>query len=169
MATVGAHDPAYARVLHFLYEEAALLDSRQFDAWLGLMTEDIVYRAPVPLVGEGPTQGYATDGHFFYENLESLTHRVRRLGTGLAWAEDPPSRTCRLVSNVRVETTGGDQLAAMSNFLIYRSRGDSSRPDLLAGERHDVLREVAGQLKLARREVLLAQPVLGLPSLSFFL
>lgn len=169
MAVVGINHPTYARVVQFLYEEAALLDGRRFNEWLELMTPDVVYRAPVPLAGESSGADYATDGHFFYENLESLTHRVKRLGTGLAWAEDPASRTCRLISNVRVETEGANQLVVKSNFLLYRSRGDEPRPDLLAGERHDTLREISGQLKLARREVLLAQRVLGLPTLSFFL
>lgn len=169
MTVLAINDLTYARVVQFLYEEAALLDARRFDEWLGFLTEDVAYRVPVPVVSDGGEPGYARDGHFFYENLSSLTQRVRRLATGFAWAEDPPSRTCRLISNVRVETDAGDQLAATSNFLIYRSRADVPHPDLLAGERHDILRETGEGLKLARREVLLAQAVLGLPSLSFFL
>ena len=34
-------------VEQFLYHEARLLDSRQFDAWLDLFTEDAVYWVPL--------------------------------------------------------------------------------------------------------------------------
>ena len=169
MSAILASDPTYARVVQFLYDEAALLDGRRFNEWLDLMAEDLVYRAPVPVTGEDGALGFAADGHFFYDDLESLRQRVKRLETGLAWAEDPPSRTCRLISNVRVEALGGGELQVKSNFLVYRTRGGAPQADLLAGGRDDTLREVGGKLKLAWREVLLAQPVLGLPSLSFFL
>ena len=76
-------------------------------------------------------------------------------------------RRPRFVENVRVERLGED-IVARSTFLIYRSRGDSARADLLAGERRDTLRPVNASFKLARRDVFLAQSVLGLPSLSFF-
>jgi 3-phenylpropionate/cinnamic acid dioxygenase small subunit len=38
----------------------------------------------------------------FDENRASLGLRVRRLGTNVAWAEDPPSLTRRFVTNIRV-------------------------------------------------------------------
>ena len=37
------------------------------------------------------------------ETKETLTARVARLETGMAWAEDPPSRTRHLISNIEVE------------------------------------------------------------------
>ena len=40
---------------------------------------------------------------FFEENKQSLTARVKRLGTTSAWAEDPAPRTRHFVSNMMIE------------------------------------------------------------------
>src|SRR5688572_13479209 len=93
-------------VEQFLYREAALLDERRFHEWLDLLTEDIEYWRPIR-----STQARGVEAHeptqlgeaaFFDENKGYLEERVRKLGTGLAWSEDPPSRTRHLVSNVRI-------------------------------------------------------------------
>ena len=63
-------------------------------------------------------------------------------------------------------------LAGRRRFAISTrgsSRFDSPDLDLISGERNDVLRLVDGQLKLARREVILDQAVLGTPNLAIFL
>ncbi len=41
----------------------------------------------------------------FNDNKHLLERRVARLETGMAWAEEPPSRTTHMVSNVIVEAT----------------------------------------------------------------
>ena len=75
-----------------------------------------------------------------FEDHGSLEARVARLETEYAWAEDPPSRTRRLVSNIRVEAGEAEgTLRAKSNLLIYRGRYDSPSYNLIAGERQDVL------------------------------
>ena len=66
--------------------------------------------------------------------------RIRQLETGLHWAEDPPSRTRHIVSNVRVSSSDIDrQYTVRSNFLCYRNRLDTE-VDIWAGERTDTLR-----------------------------
>ena len=102
------------------------------------------------------------------ESNESLERRVARLDTGRAWAEDPPSRTRRLITNVEVEP--GDaphELRAFSNFLLYRSRGETKR-DTFVGQRRDVLRLVKGQFKLARRMIVLDATVSPANNFSVF-
>ena len=46
---------------------------------------------------------------------------VSRLDTGMAWAEDPPSRTRHLIANIEVEPgdTAGE-LKVSANFMVYR-------------------------------------------------
>ncbi len=170
MGKLKSTEPLYAEAVEFLYEEADLLDSGRFRDWLGLMTQDLTYRVPVVVTeADKAKTPYAADGHFFFETLDSLTERVKRLETGFAWAEEPPSRTRRLISNVRVESDNPNELRVKSNFLLYRSRGDSPDADILAGERHDVLRHVDGSWRLACRDVFLTQSVLGMRNLSIFL
>ncbi|MEN9492456.1 MAG: hypothetical protein RJA63_2905, partial [Pseudomonadota bacterium] len=83
---------------------------------------------------------------------------------------DPPSRTRRLVTNVMVEQ--GDQageLRVRSYLLVTRSRFNFDEFDLISGERRDVLRLVDDRFKLARREIILDQAVLGTANLAIFL
>ncbi|HYX91065.1 MAG TPA: aromatic-ring-hydroxylating dioxygenase subunit beta, partial [Myxococcaceae bacterium] len=95
---------------------------------------------------------------------------VERLETGFAWAEDPPSRLRHFVSNVRVDLIPERQaeVAVRSNLLVYRSRWDKPLYDLLSAERHDVLRQVNGGWKLARRRVILDNTTLPTLNISFF-
>jgi 3-phenylpropionate/cinnamic acid dioxygenase small subunit len=75
----------------------------------------------------------------FEETWDHLRQRVRRLAMGSAWAEEPPSRTRRLVTNVRVEASGGEMVRAASNLLLYRTRHDAD-VQIFVASRVDELR-----------------------------
>ena len=168
---VSPADPLYAEVLEFLYREAELLDSGQFAEWLELLTEDVTYRMPLRITRIRRTDpDHSNETEILSENLASLQLRVKRLGTGYAWSETPPSRTRHMVSNVRVRTGDTiDELQVTSNILVYRNRSWESEADLFCGERQDVLRRIDGRWRLARRIVLLDQAVLGARDVSIFL
>ena len=86
----------------------------------------------------------------------------------MAWAEDPPSRTRHLLSNIEVEP--GDttsELKVFANFLVYRNRSEMEQ-DFYIGARQDVLRHVDGVWKIARRKVILDQNVLLSKNVSIF-
>src|SRR5688572_11640103 len=91
----------------FLYEEAELLDDRRLHDWLALLTDDIRYRMPTRDNRVRREQSKELSGEtemaYFDDDKRTLVQRVKRLDTGLAWAEDPPSRTRHLVTNVRIE------------------------------------------------------------------
>lgn len=157
-------------VQDFLTEEAELLDTRRFDEWLALCTEDITYRVPVRATRKVGNPDISDEIFHFDDNRASLGLRVRRLGTDVAWAEDPPSLTRRFVTNIKVSWGQREgELAVRSYLLLYRSRGDQGTHDLLSGERHDLLRVEGDQMRIARREVLLDQVTLGTKNLAVFL
>jgi 3-phenylpropionate/cinnamic acid dioxygenase small subunit len=98
----------------------------------------------------------------------TLEGRVARLDTGMAWGEDPPSRTRHMITNVEVEA--GDtpaELKVYSNFLVYRTRAETEQ-DLYVGARQDVLRRVGGSWKIAHRKAVLDQNVLLPKNVSVF-
>src|SRR5262249_30104226 len=120
-------------VEQFLYREARMLDERRFRAWLALLTDDVPYwmagaRKPYPQVSKAlgildpdrySEEDVTRDDELaiFDETKETLVQRIARLETGMAWAEDPPSRTRHLLSNIEVEP--GDtasELKVFSNF-----------------------------------------------------
>lgn len=154
----------------FLIEEAELLDSRRFEDWLALFTADVEYKVPVRTTRKSGNSDVANDIFHFDETHASLSLRVRRLGTDVAWAEDPPSFTRRFVTNVKVTWGERDEeFAVRSYLLLYRARGDRGTHDLICGERHDVLRLQERRLRIARRRVLLDQTTLGTKNLAVFL
>ncbi len=132
----------YFSVQQFLFAEAALLDERRFDEWLALCASDIRYWMPAQTNRNRREQhltvGGPADLPMFEETYEHLHQRVRRLATDQAWAEQPPSRTRRLVANLRVTETAGGVRAA-SNLLLYRTRHDAD-VQIFVASRVDELR-----------------------------
>ena len=86
----------------------------------------------------------------------------------MAWAEDPPSRTRHLITNVEVEPGDAEtELKVHSNFIVYRSRAETEQ-DFYVGARQDMLRRVDGAWKIARRKMILDQNVLLAKNVSIF-
>ena len=171
LTAIPSGSETYGAVVDFLYHEAELLDERRHREWLAEFTRDVVYRAPVRVTkAHTLDDSYLRDMAHFDEDYYSLTKRVERFETEHAWAEDPPSRTRRHVTNIRCWQRGdsGD-IVARSNLLLFRSRGDVQTPDLLSAQRTDLLRRDGGALRIARREILLDESVLRTHNLAVFL
>ena len=177
-------DDVLRQVEQFLYREARLLDSRQFRQWIDLLADDLRYWIPMRsnlysaasksisiLDGsryEEDDLSKESDQAFMDEDKDSLRRRVDRLDTGMAWAEDPPSRTRHLISNVEVEPREREsEVKVYSNFIMYRSRGETEE-DFYVGSREDVLRNVDGSWQLASRKIVFEQNVLSAKNLSNF-
>jgi 3-phenylpropionate/cinnamic acid dioxygenase small subunit len=160
-------------VQQFLVREARLIDDRRFEEWLDLFTEDAVYWMPGrtnPWRSGAVEDSTTKPGELalFEDTKQTLTTRVRRLRTGMAWGEDPPSRTRHLITNVEVESDDVPaQLRVRSHFLVYRAQLEHDK-DLFVGMRDDVLRRVDGQLKIARRTLRLEDVVHEGKPLSIF-
>ena len=163
--------PEYARCVDFLLDEVAALDENRLEDWLAMIHPEIDYRAPMRVTRERTKgDGFSNEGYHFFENHESLTTRVDRLATDYAWAEDPPSRTRRFLSNFRVfAIDGSNDLRTESNLLLYRERLDETSQQWLVGRREDDLRPEDGELKIVRRLVLLEHSILMTPNLGIFL
>lgn len=155
----------------FLIEEAELLDTGRFREWLDHVTDDMRYFVPVRVTRERAAPTDIVAGAFHMDDdHDALEMRVLRLETEYAWAEDPPSRTRHFVTNLRVCATERDgELRVKSNLLLYRTRGDVPKFDLLSGERHDTLRREDDAWKLASRAVILDQSVILTHNLAVIL
>lgn len=155
----------------FLEHEAELLDDQRLHEWLALLTDDIEYLVPRRVMRERGAEAaaFSDNGFLFRDDKGTLETRVERYDKEYAWAENPPSRTRRIVSNVRVGERTGDEVTVTSNFILYRSQGDDADHDLIAGEREDVLRRTGEEFQLAYRTVYLDQTVLATRNLSIFL
>jgi 3-phenylpropionate/cinnamic acid dioxygenase small subunit len=161
------------RIVEFLYDEASLLDQLRLKEWAATLAQDLVYSAPLretrPM--DQQSASFVRTVQHFHDDWRSVMGRIARLtATKSAWAEDPPSRTRRMVTNVLVaKTPKADEFAVTSYLLITRSRFNFSEYDLISAERRDLLRQDGASFKLARREILIDQAVLGTPNLAIFL
>jgi 3-phenylpropionate/cinnamic acid dioxygenase small subunit len=180
---VSASSAALDRILlrqeveDFLYREAELLDERRFEEWLDLFTEDAHYFMPMRrnVPRDEPEREFTRAGadvNWFDEGKDTLTRRVRQILTGVHWAEEPPSRTCHIVSNVQVlgATPAGPAPAEVdvkSRFIVYRNRVETET-DFLVGKREDLLRRADGGWRIARRKIVLDQNVLLAKNLTCF-
>lgn len=171
-------------VEQFLYREARLLDERRFHEWLQLFTEDVRYWMPLRS-NRYPANSKAikrvdpqrADEEFtgdddlalLDESMDTLTRRIARLDTGMAWAEDPPSRTRHCITNVEIDEaeSSARELRVYSNFVVYRTRQERER-ELFVGSRRDTLRRVDGALKIASRRIVLDDTVLSVKNISIF-
>ena len=169
---IRAHEPEYGEIVEFLYEEAALLDHLEYQRWGDLLDEGLSYRAPLRqtrTMADNDKAQHHNMAHFA-DNYRTMMFRINRLiNTKSAYAEDPPSRTRRLVTNIRAWNTAADEYTVISYLTITRNRFDEGNMTVLSGEREDVLRRGPQGLKLLKRSIVLDQSTLGVPNLAIFL
>jgi 3-phenylpropionate/cinnamic acid dioxygenase small subunit len=162
----------WLELMPFYIREAWLLDERKLSEWLDLFTDDVLYFMPrrknVPRREAHRELTPLGDLAILEEDKRYLEMRVARLDTGMAWAEDPPSRTRHLVGNLEVTPLARGEVQARTAFLVYRSHLETDH-QLLSGCREDVLRRVKGGWKIARRTIVLDANVLLDKNLSVFL
>lgn len=158
-------------VEQFLYFEASLLDERRYADWYRLIADDVHYWMPSRmnrLMHEVERENTTEQQlGLFDDNKRSLSWRVEQLLTRKHWAEDPPSRTRHMVTNIRIEPTStANEYAVRSNFFVYRNRLETE-VDIWVGERQDVLRRLEPLAwQIARRTIILDQNVVLSKNLS---
>jgi len=151
---MGATSPAdhitRAQIEDFLYEEAALLDAWRLQEWLELLTEDATYEVPSTDTPDGEAR---TTLFLIADNMERIRSRVKQLLGKSAWAENPPSRTRRLISNVRIREVAGETIRVTANFAVYRMRFEHI--DTYIGRYEYTLVWRNGALKIQQRRAIL--------------
>jgi 3-phenylpropionate/cinnamic acid dioxygenase small subunit len=169
---VTAEQALWLELMPFYIREAWLLDDRRFKEWLDLFTDDVLYFMPrrknVPRRESHRELTPLGDLAILEEDKRYLEMRVARLDTGMAWAEDPASRTRHLIGNLEAELQENGEVRARTAFLVYRSHLETDH-QLLSGYREDVLRTVDSAWKVARRTIVLDANVLLDKNLSVFL
>ena len=114
--------PSRQEVEDFLYREAALLDEWRLDEWQELLTEDAIYQVPPTDVPEGDARNTL---FIVADDAVRIRSRVKQLMGKSAWAENPHSRTRRMITNVRVLGAESDEVLVTANFVVHRMRYES--------------------------------------------
>jgi p-cumate 2,3-dioxygenase beta subunit len=142
--------PTRAEVEDLLYKEAALLDQWQLEEWLELLSEDAIYQVPPTDVPEGDSRNTL---FIIADDAVRIRSRVKQLLGKAAWAENPHSRTRRMISNVRVLGAEGENIAISANFAVHRMRYESV--DTYIGHYEYKLVRKGSELKIRERRAIL--------------
>jgi len=162
-------------VSEFLYMEAELLADRKYEEWLDVLAEDISYRMFVlrNLSGKEQPNEYfdgPLDISWFDEGKETISKRVRQIRTYQHWAEEPPSRTTRYLTNLRILDSGSGTDAALvrtrCNFMVNRNRNESD-DHFLCGHRIDLLTRHQDTWRIKERKIYINQSTILMGNLSF--
>jgi benzoate/toluate 1,2-dioxygenase subunit beta len=163
------------RIAEFLLEEADLLDARRLEEWTSLFAEDAVYWLPMD-----PNQVAPGDGlNIVYDDRPRLLDRVSRLGSGLAFSDEPHSATSHTLSPVRLldgqrarEAAGGRALAPGEHAVTARcviGRSRQGRVDTFHARVRWVLREAGDSMLIVMKRIDLLNAQDPLPVLTFLL
>ena len=154
-----------SEIEHFLIDEAALLDEWRLEEWLALIAPDARYLVPSL---DMPDADHHDTLFLIADDRRTLASRVRQLLSGTTWAENPRSRTRRLITNVRLLATDGSEARATANFAVWRFQHEAS--DVYVGRYlHILVRGPSGLLFRERRAVLDLETLRPHGKLSFIL
>ncbi len=101
-----------------LNREARLLDSRRFEEWLGMYSDDCVYWLPAYLNAD-PRQNV----NVAFDDHRRLEDRIIRLETGFAHNQEPGRRLRRLVSNIEAaQSEDGQMRRVLAKEHVFEHR-----------------------------------------------
>jgi 3-phenylpropionate/cinnamic acid dioxygenase small subunit len=164
--TVTVAPALRAEVEAFLFLEARLADESRYEEWLALMDDEVHYWVPKGRADYDTAQRVS----FVNDNRQRLETRVRQLGTGIHYAQTPPSPMRRVISNVELIEVGDSEIVAGSNFVLYEhSIQASNELRIWAGRATHRLRRVGGELRIRAKTVELVNGGGPLPTLAFLL
>jgi len=109
-----SHGADLAAVAAFIHREARLLDERRFEEWHALFAADGVYWVPARAEQTDPLHEVS----IFYDDPVMMAARIRRLRHPRMFAEIPPSRAVRSVSNIEAMPPDAEGLVEARSVLL---------------------------------------------------
>ncbi len=164
-------DPGTRQLVEgFLFHEAELLDAWRLDDWLALFDEEGRYQVPPT---DKPEASHLDTLFIIADDYTRLRERIIRLKDPNCHAEFPPSRTRRLITNIRIDKPDGDVYGVRANFAVYRHRRDGDVRVFTGEYRHKLKfqeRVLKRTLKIVERRAILDAHELGaMGAVSFIL
>lgn len=145
---VAATQPGLDELRAFIEDEAELLDTQQFDRWLALYAEDAAYWVPaVP-----DQENWIDQVSLFYDDRHTMATRVQRLNHPKLHCQSPPSRTVRVISNVRLESSDAAGATVRSKFVMIEDRPGAEQR-VFGGRYSHTLRRVGEGLEIVMKRV----------------
>lgn len=153
-------------VEQFLYREGRYADEADYDAWEALWTDDALYWVPAS------TADPLHQMSIIYDNRSRISTRLKQARTGRRYAQAPPSRLRRLISNIeflgmRDTLENGPDLEVEANFVVMEARPRGTH--LWGGRTTYRVRRVGDELRLSYKKVVLIDNDQPVPTLGFLI
>lgn len=189
-STITAQEAA-----QFLFREARLADTHDYDAWEALWTDDAIYWVPA---GGESAEDPTSQVSVLFDNRSRIGTRIRQLKSGKRHSQTPKSNVVHVLGNVEVlgphdganssganssgaDSSGADSSGADSwvpdshagdtlvaaTLLAVESRERGTQ--LWAGRCEYRLRRVEGEVRMSWKKVLLVDRDQPLFTLSFLI
>lgn len=145
--TPGTTTDVLREIEELLYRQSELLDSKLWQDYIDLFTDDGVYWMPVTpeqTEWEGSPSIFAEDKHMMEVRMGRVTHPT-------AWSQAPMWATSHVLGNVVIEAEGPGEWQVRSRFHMMELRRDLVR-HFGGTYRHTLVRQ-AGQLKIKLQRV----------------
>jgi 3-phenylpropionate/cinnamic acid dioxygenase small subunit len=107
----------------FLYHEARLLDTQQYEEWLKLFTPDATYWVPLE---QGQKDPYETSS-IVHDDRTLLELRVKQFRHPRAHARQPLARTVHQIGNVSVVEENPTEMRVASTLTVVEFRNEKQR------------------------------------------
>ena len=157
------NDISIDEAIAFVWQEADILDRRDYGAWLDLWAEDGLYIIPI----EADAEDYADVLNYVYDDAGMRRMRVARLTSSASMSASSVAETVRTVSRfVKTGGAGGEiRLRAAQHLAEYRRHTHRMVPANLDVE----LRREDGAIKYVRKVVTLASREDGIQGIAYLL
>ncbi len=160
---MSADDQQLRAIERFVYLEARLADEHRYADWEALWTDDAVYWVPA-----GQLDGPGEHMSIISDNRHRLGTRIKQLESGRRYAQSPPSRLRRTVSNIEIMgTTEQGDLEIGANFVLVEGRERGSHT--FAGRITYHLRPTDDGYAMAYKLVDLVDREWAQPSIAFLI
>ncbi|MGM0858340.1 MAG: aromatic-ring-hydroxylating dioxygenase subunit beta [Pseudomonadota bacterium] len=93
------------QVTEFLWNEAAILDAREYDAWLDLWQPEGLYILPIE-----DAEDYADVLNLCYDDDKMRRDRIKRFQEGFSISSAPPAITVRTLSRFVINAVDGETI-----------------------------------------------------------
>lgn len=113
----------FREIEQFLFYEARLLDTGQYEAWLELFTDDATYWLPLE---RGQKDPYETSS-ILHDDRTLLELRVKQARHPRAHARQPLARTVHQVGNVVIASENGSETTVNSTLQLVEFRNEKQR------------------------------------------
>ncbi len=154
-----------AEVTDFLLQEAELADANAYEEWLALWDDPCTYWVPCNVEDYDPAKHVS----IIYDDRARLEERCFRMTTGGAHSQEPASKVCRVIGNIRVanpDGADGTVEATARTIMVELRLGHKS---VYAARCYYTLRRTPSGFKLRRKKVVLLDVDEPLGNMTFLI